>query len=67
MEKKENDDKKDEKKKFKVIIKNAKKLLSGWLDKIDPYVVVTYGGKEQKTKTKNNNEDPEFNEDFTFD
>jgi Ca2+-dependent lipid-binding protein len=44
-----------------VNIKNAKDLKSSWYDKIDPYVLVIYGGKEFKTNVKDNNENPEFN------
>lgn len=51
---------------FTVTIKNAKNLESSLLDKIDPYVIATYGGKEERTKTKDDNENPEWNEHLDY-
>jgi Ca2+-dependent lipid-binding protein len=37
------------------------------LDTIDPYIKLLYGEEEKKTKVMDDNENPEFNEEITFD
>ena len=47
-------------------MKNAKNLESSWVDKIDPYIEMEYAGETKKSKTHDNNENPEFNEEIVF-
>lgn len=51
---------------FIVTIKSARNLESSKLDKIDPYVIATYGGKEERTTTKEDNENPDWNEHMEY-
>jgi Ca2+-dependent lipid-binding protein len=53
---------------LEVIVVEAKNLKSSLMDKTDPYVVLTVGGKKQKTTVKNNaGKQAEWNEKFQFD
>lgn len=51
---------------FTITIKNARNLVSSMLDKIDPYVVADYGGKEERTKAMDNNENPTWDEELKY-
>jgi len=50
-----------------VKIAKAQGLASSWSDTIDPYVKMEYHSVKKETTVKDDNENPEWNESFTFD
>lgn len=48
-------------------ITNARNLASSWSDTIDPYVKMEYNGAKKESTVKDDNENPDWNEEFTYD